>query len=112
MADEQGDVLVRTWCCVGLFCLLVATTSAQEPQAKTAPSDEVVQLKALVYVLQDKLARVERELGAEKARRAELEIAELERARETLDPSVKRVLGLPVPDAPVEKKPAPQTPPK
>jgi hypothetical protein len=91
-----------------MLCALVSPLRAQQPADET-----VVELKALVFVLQTRLADVERELGEEKKRRAELESAELKRARETLDPAVKRKLGLPVPDAPKPDKPVPpQTPPK
>lgn len=95
-----------------LLVCVVAGLSAQSPA--TDLSAQVVDLKALVFVLQTKLADTEKELGEEKARRAALEQAELIRARETLDPSVKKKLGLPVPDAPKpdEKPVTPQTPPK
>lgn len=85
---------------------------AQSPASTEA--DTIVELKALVFALQTKLVAVEKELGDEKSRRAALESAELQRARETLDPSVKRKLGLPVPEAPTpDQKPVtPQTPPK
>jgi hypothetical protein len=98
-----GIVVLLFWCAVA--CL-----SAQPPAETSSSIDD---LKALVFVLQTKLAAVEKELGQEKARRAELELAELQRAREALDPGVKKRLGLPVPDAPKTEKPVtPQTPPK
>lgn len=92
-----------------LACLLVLSPGrllAQEPPP------EIVDLKALVFILQTKLAAVEKELGEEKARRAALEEAELLRARESLDPALKRRLGLPVPEAQKPDVTAPQTPPK
>lgn len=97
-------------CALLIVVGLASHVAAQEP----ASAPQVDDLKALVFVLQTKLVAVEKELGQEKARRAELEEAELMRARETLDPSVKRKLGLPVPDAPksTEKPVTPQTPPK
>lgn len=100
--------MVRRVVCLVLLLLCVGSFSgAQEP------TSQVDELKALVFVLQTKLAAVEKELGQEKARRADLELAELQRARETLDPAVKKKLGLPVPDAPKPaEKPVPlQTPP-
>jgi hypothetical protein len=103
---------MRRW--IGIVILLFgcsASVLAQEPVSPSAASVE--ELKALVFVLQTRLVTVEQELGREKARRAELELAELQRARETLDPGVKKRLGLPVPDAPKTEKPVtPQTPPK
>lgn len=93
-----------------LFCLASAA-GAQEPQ----PLAQVDELKALVFVLQTRLAAAEKELGQEKARRAELELAELQRARETLDAGVKKKLGLPVPEASTrtdKAAPADRTPPK
>jgi hypothetical protein len=100
---------MRMWIALVLAALLAAPVSAQAPTVES-----VDELKALVFVLQTRLAAVEKELGQEKARRAELEIAELQRARETLDPGVRKKLGLPVPDAPTptEKPVTPQTPPK
>jgi hypothetical protein len=94
---------------VAILCLggaLVAQTPA------TADTSAVDDLKALVFVLQTRLAAVEKELGQEKVRRAELELAELQRARETLDPAIKKKLGLPVPDAakPVDKSATPPKP--
>jgi hypothetical protein len=85
---------------------------AQSPVAET--SAQVDELKALVFVLQTKLAVVEKELGEEKARRAAYEIEQLQRARETLDPAIKKKLGLSVPEAskPDQKPVTPQTPPK
>lgn len=90
------------------------SVSAQKHDEAAQLKASVDELKALVFALQTKLAAVEKELGEEKARRAALEIAELQRARETLEPSVKRKLGLPVPDTPTpDQKPVtPQTPPK
>jgi hypothetical protein len=82
---------------------------AQAPAAADTPA--VQELKALVFMLQTKLAAVEKELGQEKARRADLELAELQRARETLDPAIKKKLGLPVPDAPKSEQ-KPVAPPK
>lgn len=103
---RRGVAVVLAILCVGGLLF------AQTPPQETTP--QVDELKALVFALQTKLAAVEKELGEEKARRAALEIAELQRARETLEPSVKRKLGLPVPDAPKpDQKPVtPQTPPK
>jgi hypothetical protein len=96
---------------VSITCLS-GVVFAQSPAPE--PSAQVVELKALVFALQTKLADTEKELGEEKARRAALEQAELIRARETLDPAIKRKLGLPVPEAskPAEKPVPPQTPPK
>jgi len=93
---------------------VASDTSAPKPDDTAQLKASVDDLKALVFALQTKLVAVEKELGEEKTRRATLEQAELQRARETLDPSVKRKLGLPVPDAPKsEPKPvSPQTPPK
>jgi hypothetical protein len=104
-----GMLRLRLWIVI-VWLVASAAASAQQPAPDAATVDE---LKALVFVLQTRLAAVEKELGQEKARRADLEIAELQRARETLEPGVKRKLGLPVPDAPKPtEKPAPQTPPK
>jgi hypothetical protein len=91
-----------------VLCLGGALCAQMPVVAETSTVDD---LKALVFVLQTRLAAVEKELGQEKARRADLELAELQRARETLDPAIKKKLGLPVADAPkpVEK---PVTPPK
>jgi hypothetical protein len=102
VARSVAVVIVAVLCLCGVLF-------AQPPTSET--SAQVDELKALVFVLQTKLASVEKELGQEKARRADLELAELQRARETLDPAVKKKLGLPVPDAP---KPAekPVKPPK
>jgi peptidoglycan hydrolase CwlO-like protein len=96
--------------CVCLF-LFAASIDAQSPSSQDQMSAQVDELKALVFALQTKLALVEKELGQEKARRADLELAELQRARETLDPAIKKKLGLPVPEASKpDQKPA--TPPK
>jgi hypothetical protein len=93
---------------VAVLCLSGALFAQSPAVADTSALDE---LKALVFVLQTRLAAVEKELGQEKARRADLELSELQRARETLDPAVKKKLGLQVPDAPkTEQKPAPQPP--
>jgi hypothetical protein len=90
---------------VAMACLS-GVAFAQAPAG--ADSSAVNDLKALVFVLQTKLAAVEKELGQEKARRADLELAELQRARETLDPAIKKKLGLAVPDAPQPaQKPVP-----
>jgi hypothetical protein len=102
---------------LALACVVPARAQepvAQKPAGASVPADDTAQLKALIYVLQSRLADVEKELGQEKARRAELEQAELVRARETLDPAVKMKLGLPVPNAPKATKipVTPQTPPK
>jgi hypothetical protein len=94
-----------------VLCLLLWLAAPVRAQAPAADTDG---LKAIIFVLQTRLAAAEKELGEEKKRRAELELAELERARETLDPGVRKKLGLPVPDAPkpAEKPVPPQTPPK
>jgi hypothetical protein len=100
---------MRLFLCTLCIGLLLAPLRAQDQPA----SSQVDELKALIYVLQKRLVRVEKELGQEKARRAELEDAELERARETLEPGVKKKLGLPVTEAPKTEKPVtPQTPSK
>jgi hypothetical protein len=101
--------------CVGLLVLIVlglgGVAGAQDAPKPEDPA--IVELKALVFILQTQLNAVEKELAREKSRRVELEEAELRRARETLDPDVKKKLGLPVPDAPKpDEKVAPQTPPK
>jgi hypothetical protein len=99
----------RVFSVVVLCAMTAVALSAQAPQQQPT-NDTVDELKALVFVLQTRLADVERELGEEKKRRAELEAAELKRARETLEPGVKRKLGLPVPDT--KAVPAEKTPPK
>jgi hypothetical protein len=94
-----------------VLCLLSWLAAPVRAQTPAADTDS---LKAIIFVLQTRLAAAEKELGEEKKRRAELELAELERARETLDPGVRKKLGLPVPEAPkpAEKPVPPQTPPK
>jgi hypothetical protein len=102
----------RTWLILAaLACGPHLASAAQQSAAPPSPQVDVAELKALVFVLQAKLVAVEKELGQEKARRAELELADLQRARETLDPDVKKKLGIPVPDAP-KPEPKPVTPPK
>jgi hypothetical protein len=91
----------------------VAAQEASKPDDPAQLKEAIVELKALAFALQTKLVAVEKELGDEKSRRAALESEQLLRARETLDPSIKRKLGLPVPEAPKTEKPVPpQTPPK
>lgn len=94
-----------------LLVIAVAVSGVGVYAQQRGGDDSVVELKAMVFLLQTKLAAIEKELGQEKARRAELELAELQRARETLDPAIKRKLGLPVPDAPKPEQ-TPVTPPK
>lgn len=98
--------------CVWIVVFVVVVLSRTGLGAQQ-PAADVDELKALIFALQTKLVAVEKELGEEKARRAALEQAELQRARETLDPGVKKRLGIPVPEASKPDKPVtPQTPPK
>lgn len=96
--------------CVWTSVRLSAQEAAPKPVDPVQLKATIDELKALVFVLQTKLADTEKELGEEKARRAALEGEQLLRARETLDPAIKKRLGLPVPDAPKDEKPV--TPPK
>ncbi len=100
---------MRLWLCRFVFVGVLALSVSALAQEAPKPSEDTTDLKALIFVLQTKLVAVEKELGEEKARRAALELAELQKARETLAPEVKRKLGLPVPEP---AKPAEKAPPK
>ena len=100
---------------LALFMLGCSSGTAQQAPAtpktlstvtKPADSPEVVQLKALVFRLQSALIETERQLGVEKTRRAELEMAAMTEAAKGLTPAVRQAIGLD------RTTTAPQTPPK
>jgi hypothetical protein len=87
---------------------LVAVPCALYGQEEAKPSD-IVQLKATIVRLQAQVLEQARENATLRGQVAELQLAALRAAIATMDPAVRKELGL---DKPEQKPVTPQTPPK
>jgi hypothetical protein len=87
--------------------VISAVAAAQEAKK---PADDPAQLKATIVKLQQAVLQRDKEIGTLRAAVAELQMAALEAAIDTLDPEVKKALGRPEPKAttPTDKAPPKQ----
>jgi hypothetical protein len=99
----------------GLLGLVVVSLAGQAAKPAPAPAPPAAaaprepsraELQAAIVRLQAQVLERDRELGQVKARLAEVELAALARAVETLDPEVRALLGV-KPATPAAPAPAP-----